>query len=161
MNAEALQLILNAWAGDGSLGSMARGLYKYTACGMTLGVQKDGEWTYGDYIRNNIGADVSNVSALSVGSIVEGVDSTTETYIVNLDDRPPEVIAQEFEHHIIQVEDEAVAIWKETHGCPTCAQHWNALSLGADDFGQEMEGGDGITPVWDQCPDCGGDGEVI
>jgi hypothetical protein len=159
MNAKALEKILNDWSGNGTLASMARGIYKGTSCGACLGVRTTTKWIYGDYIPNDI--DPNTVDGLSVGSIVEGVDECTATHVINLDDRDPGVISAEFDNAVQRVEDDADEIWMNTHGCETCARHWNEIGEGADDMGAEMEGCDGMTPVWQECPDCFGTGVVI
>jgi hypothetical protein len=55
--------------------------------------------------------------------------------------------------------DDAKCIWNETHGCRTCAKHWIAEGALYEDFGPTLEVGD--CPVWSDCPDCHGDGEVF
>jgi hypothetical protein len=90
---------------------------------------------------------------------VEGVERTTETRIVDLLSdafETPEMAAKAYETAVQAVEDEASEIWNDTHGCPTCAKHFGNCG----EFGP-FEGDDGITPVWDECPDCKGSGSVI
>jgi hypothetical protein len=146
-----------------NVASLARSAYKYTDCGASLGVllyageDNPGKWVYGDELRNLKPDDF--ITALSVSSIVEGVDRTTETRIVDLFSdafETPEMAAKAYETALQAVEDEASEIWNDTHGCPTCAKHFGNCG----EFGP-FEGDDGITPVWDECPDCKGSGSVI
>lgn len=156
-----LSAILREHSAD-HLGDLARYAYKYTDCGASIGAllwrgeDNPGLWVYGSDLRNvNMSEEI--VTALSVSSIVEGVDQETETHIVDLlTIRGPKTAAKAYNAALDAVEHEAKEIWKQTHGCPTCAKHWNNCG----EFGQ-IEGDDGMTPIWDECPDCGGDGTVI
>jgi hypothetical protein len=80
---------------------------------------------------------------IAVGSIVECCDA--EVMPVTL---PYPFTALEFERAVAWVEDEAQRIWDETHGCDSCRRH-----LGVEE--------DSLSPVWEECPDCGGHGTVI
>lgn len=100
------------------------------------------------------------ITGFLVSSIVEGVDEGTGTYHVpalysELEDLllPEEgcdehacakALTRLFWGAVEAVDGEAAMIWDETHGCSTCALHY------------EEEG-----PVWPDCPDCGGNGTVI
>jgi len=100
------------------------------------------------------------VKALMVGSIVEGCDHGTGEYeleVKHLDEEPNE-FAERFYKTVEEVDAEAKVIWNHTHGCETCARHWQEEGL--DKYGR-FEGNDGMTPVWKDCPDCGGDGVCI
>jgi hypothetical protein len=148
-----------------NVADLARGVYKYTDCGAMLGAllyrgeDNPGQWVYGTDLRT-IAPD-EFITALSVSSIVEGVEQTTETHIIDLFDdafESPEQCAQAYSSALQSVEDEASAIWNESHGCPTCAKHFgNVASNGIE----TCEGDDGMTPVWSDCPDCGGNGSCI
>jgi hypothetical protein len=156
-----LQAILADHSAD-NIGELARYAYKYSDCGACLGVllyageDNPGRWVYGDDIRK---LTDEFITALSVSSIVEGVEQTTDTHIVDLfDDKyeTPEQCAKAYSAALQAVENEANEIWKQTHGCPTCAKHWG----NAGEYG-EIEGDDGMTPIWDECPDCNGHGSII
>lgn len=83
------------------------------------------------------------IDAISFGSIVEGVDPTTETYTVRLP-----CVAQDIWDALDNVEREAKYIWSQTHGCEQCeADGW------IGEWGYPM-----INP---DCPVCHGEGEVI
>jgi hypothetical protein len=149
--------------GADTLSELARNLYKYSDCGAALGAlvyageDNPGRWVYGDELRNLKPDDF--VCALSVSSIVEGVEQCTETHIVDLfDDKfeTPEQANAAYGTAVEAVEAEADEIWKQTHGCPTCAKHYGNCG----EFGP-IEGNDGMTPIWDECPDCKGHGTVI
>lgn len=158
-----------------------RQIYKYSACGPSIGfcinywdneIVKDGpcagetyeversKWIYCDNLLSlGTWADMDRkgelVSAISISSIVEGVDDTTDTYIVDtlkLND-DPEAIAKTFYNHCDKVEQEAQAIWDDTHGCESCRKHWQSEGCEYDD--------DDMVPVWTECPHCGGSGTVI
>jgi hypothetical protein len=153
---ECLRAILAAHDAD-SLARLARSAYKYTDCGASIGVMvyagedNPGRWVYGENLRDIKPDDF--VCALSVSSIVEGCDSGTSTHIVDLFNEAfetPEHAAQAYAAALDAIDEEARGIWDDTHGCPTCAKH----------FG-EGEGDDGMTRVWDECPDCKGEGSVI
>ena len=158
-----------------SLSELARQVYKYTDCGAHLSVQiqyyktiePDGfedfpsdqlvsKWVHGDGLSRlgtweNMDSQGVLVTALMVGSIVEGVDYGTddiEIEVKQLDEEPKEFRIR-FGNAIAEVEQQADSIWNDTHGCETCAEHWG---INLDD---EM------SPIWKDCPDCQGHGEVI
>lgn len=146
-----------------TVADLARNAYKYTDCGASVGAllyageDNPGKWVYGDELRALKPDDF--VTALSVSSIVEGVEQNTRTIIVDLfseDYETPDQAADAWGAAVDAVEKEADEIWQQTHGCPTCAKHWGNCG----EFGT-IEGDDGMTPIWDKCPDCGGGGTVI
>jgi hypothetical protein len=55
--------------------------------------------------------------------------------------------ASEYFAALDAADTEGVALWNDTHGCSECRVHW-----GGDD--------DEYCPVWAECPECGGNGEV-
>lgn len=154
---------------------LARQVYKYTTCGAHLSVQiqynktiePDGfedfpsdqlvtEWVQGeDLSRFDSWADMDSqgvlMTALMVGSIVEGVDHGTDEIEIEAKqlDEEPEEFRKRFDEALAKVEEEAQSIWNDTHGCTTCAEH-----LGID-LDEEM------SPIWIDCPDCQGAGAVI
>mgnify|MGYP007090462643 CR=1 FL=1 len=66
------------------------------------------------------------VTALLVGSIVEGVDYGTDNIEVNAKqtDEDPSDYRTRFDAALSEVEKEANAIWNDTHGCESCEAHW-------------------------------------
>lgn len=179
-------LLAEAFLDAKGLGDLYRQTYKYTECGPWLSAQiqyikvlePDGfddypheqevsEWVHSDDLyRLGTWADMDAngvlVTALMVGSIVEGCDEVTGKYeleVQHLDEEPQE-FAERFYKTVEDVNAEANAIWNDTHGCETCAKHWHEEGLDNWEYGR-FEGNDGITPVWEDCPDCGGDGVWI
>jgi len=175
-------LLAEAFPDAKGLGDLYRQTYKYTECGPWLSAQvqyikviePDGfddypheqmviEWVHSDDLyRLGTWADMDSkgilVTALMVGSIIEGCDYETGQYeleVKHLDEEPKE-FAERFYKTVEEVNAEANLLWNATHGCETCAQHWNKDNL-CDPF----DGADGFTPVWKDCPDCGGDGACI
>ncbi len=92
-------------------------------------------------------------SGVRIGSIVEGVDAATD--IIDL--RFPFTKDDLFEA-LDDIEKQAHEIWMATHGCETCLAHWQE-ERGTDENGCPLEWG--ATPVWLECPNCGGQGTVI
>lgn len=99
--------------------SLSRRLYKATSCGAWLKLIDTG---------------------IMVGSIVEGVDQTTETHELTF---PFE--ATELDDAIAAIENEAQEIWDATHGCEMC--------------GPEDE--TGYRQIRKDCPSCHGQGNII
>ena len=152
-----------------------RQVYKYTACGAYLSVQiqyyktiePDGfndfpfdklvsEWVHSDALRRlGTWKDLDErgvlVTAMTVGSIVEGVDQCTESMAIKakqLDEEPSE-FRNRFDAALDEVEQQAASIWNDTHGCETCAAH----------FGIDLNGE--MSPIWTDCPDCQGSGATF
>jgi hypothetical protein len=167
------------------LGDLYRQTYKYTACGPWLSarvqyikvLEPDGfdeypheqevvEWFHSDDLyRLGSWSDMDSqgvlVTALMVGSIVEGVDHGTDEHKLEVKqlDEEPAVFARRFYKAVKEVNDEANSIWNDTHGCETCAKHWHEEGL--IEWGQGgQNGNDGMTPVWKDCPGCGGFGSI-
>ena len=182
-----------AFADYSGPGQMYRSVYKYTACGPTVGfcieyievLPPDGfddyphevarsKWVYCDDLYtlgtwSDMARQGQLILAISVSSIVEGVDQTTDTHEVSChpddlaDEETPEdggdlhrTLHRLFFEALTRVDDEADAIWQDTHGCETCAAHWG----NAGPYGP-LEGCDGVTPVWKDCPDCEGHGAAF
>ena len=169
------------------LGDLYRQTYKYTACGPWLSAQiqyikvfeSDGysgdmpheqeviEWIHSDDLYSlgswsDMDANGVLVTALMVGSIVEGCDLGTSKHEIEAKqlDEDPKQFAKRFSKAVKEVNAEANSIWNDTHGCETCAEHWHEEGLiGWGQGGQN--GNDGMTPVWKDCPACGGTGAVI
>lgn len=122
-----------------------RGVYKGTDCGATVGFHAlfavygdNGDWGPNHYIREQwfYNTDLRDLprfdqledladragpvfDAISVSSIVEGVEQETEKHIIELDVEggdEPEAIAKEFWAAVEAVEQEAAEIWDATHG---------------------------------------------
>ncbi len=156
-------------------GELYRALYKYTACGPSLGVTisfieelpPDGFSDFGgereayrtlycdDLYKLGTWADMDArgelITAFQIGSIVEGVDYDCQTIELDADqlDEEPGEFHDRFMKAVDDVNDEANSIWMDTHACDTCMAHW------AEEGITEFELGD---PVWLDCPDCNGDG---
>jgi len=164
-----------------------RSVYKYTACGPSVGftVQYESEPQdiedlghevtksyYCDDLRKlGTWADMREhgmlVLAIGVSSIVEGVDF--EVPYKELETDPDKIgeLAQEdetlgqtfarlFYQLVDDVNSEANGIWHDTHGCETCAKHWEE-ELGLENGENDI----GYVTVWSDCPDCGGCGIPI
>jgi hypothetical protein len=145
-----------------------RATYKYTDCGPTVGMSlldPDGK-------RHNLYCDDLPMSwdafdekgwlvtKIMVSSIVEGIDACTDSYEVDILNHEPEEIRVAFYKAVEDVNNEANSLWNESHGCATCAKHWNDDP--EDWQGEDDERWDcGDTPVWSDCPACGGRGTVI
>lgn len=84
------------------------------------------------------------VSGVEFGSIVEGIDATTDIYTVLYPCDSTEV-----DKAIQAIEDEARELWDNTHGCSKC---WD---------GAGGRGINGIRPVDPDCSYCHGQGTVI
>lgn len=139
-------ILMHAFPYHAGPASLASALYKYTSCGAQLGVLTDEGWlcefdqrTWNEYRQ---------IFALSVGSIVEGVDETTDTIEVDCINQSCLQIEVAYDNAVTEVEEQAAAIWNDTHGCETCLEHWG---LEGDDYG----------PIWDECPECGGGGDIL
>lgn len=175
-------------------GELYRAVYKYTECGPGMGVciqyievlPPDGfhdypseversKWIYCDELYSlGSWSDMADkgllILALSVSSIVEGVDQTTDTHEISCDPDHLELQATKEEgddlHKTLRrlfyravdlVNEEADEIWQATHGCDICAQHWASQGITEGMYGP-MEGYDGATHVWKDCPECQGHG---
>ncbi len=160
-----------------------RQVYKWTSCGAYLSVRinyfetlpadesgydadvERSRWVHSDGLKTlGTWKDLDEkgilITALLVGSIVEGVDYGTDDIELEISqtDEEPEAFNKRFYAAIDEVESQALSIWNDTHGCDTCAEHW------ADDSGITKEhlheSWDSI-PVWKECPDCQGHGTFI
>ena len=166
-----------------SLWHLYRSVYKHVSCGPMLGVTVymmleqpnsdhagpnmvcDEQWgdktIYGDDLRQFVDWKTMRehgliIKGLSVSSIVEGVDQTTDTIVVNwdLEEKEPEDLKTEFWQAVQEVENQADHIWKDTHGCDTCREHWQT------EWESEIGEFDNCV-VWEDCPTCHGDGVAI
>jgi hypothetical protein len=120
------------------VGRIERLVYKYTDCGAWFSVLRDGKQA---------------ARGVQVGSIVEGIEPTTETHTLMFPFAPGA-----FMKALQAVEDEAAALWNDTHGCPGC---WDGPR---NDEGWPLdEDGDELVEwsVKPDCPDCGGHGRII
>ena len=150
-----------------------RQVYKYTDCGAYLSVTIEyvevSGTCFDDYhekmVRKTIsGDDLYNLGtwqamdergqlavSFTVGSIVEGVDYGTDEIEIEskqLDEESSD-FRKRFDEALKEVEQQADAIWQDTHGCETCANH----------FGINLN--EGHSPVWTECPNCNGNGTSI
>jgi len=91
---------------------------------------------------------------VSFGSIVEGVEMTTQIYTVSYPCTEADI-----QEALEAVEGEAKTIWNETHGCPKCWGGKETVNL----FGWVSQDGDdlGVRVVDPNCPECHGQGVVI
>lgn len=175
--------LAEAFPNADSPAELYRQVYRWTSCGAYLSVRinyyetlpADGsgydadversKWVHSDGLKTlgtwkNLDEQGILITALMVGSIVEGVDYGTDDIELEIDqlDEEPEAFNKRFYAAIDEVESQALAIWNDTHGCDHCAEHW------ADDSGitkeRLHESWDSI-PVWKECPDCQGHGTII
>lgn len=93
--------------------------YKYTNCGAWASFSKDG---------------------VKVGSIIEGCDIYTQTYLLEYP-----FTKKEYFEALDMVENEASEIWIETHGCEDC--------------GDENE--IGYISINPRCKTCKGEGTIL
>lgn len=161
-------------------GELYRVTYKYTDCGPSVGFNvrmiqeaRDLEagpnrepfervterWIYCDDTYklgtwDEMLAAGMEVLAISVSSIIEGVDYDTETIEIEIDGKTSQQIYDEFFAAVEEVNRQACEIWNDTHGCETCRAYWikEGLPNGETEFG---------CPVWKECPDCDAAGTVI
>jgi len=181
------QYFKEAFADFDSPADLYRALYKYTACGPYLSVrinywktiepdgfdeypsdQEASEWVHcGELHKLGTWDQMDDrgqlITAMMVGSIVEGVDQTTDDHEIEAQqlDEEPDAFRDRLFKAVDKVNAEARSIWNDTHGCETCAAHWRSKGLEVNDVGEVMEGCDGVTPVWEECPDCEGAGAII
>jgi hypothetical protein len=140
---------------------MYRCLYKYTDCGPGVGFQIDGRWVYCDDLRQFGSWDDfqgHTIQAMSVSSIVEGVEQCTDTIILEAKDlrgkakKPTrKTVGDAVFKAVAEVDQQANDIWNETHGCEECAKLL--------DINYEEEVGN--IPVHPKCPNCNGCGTII
>jgi hypothetical protein len=155
-----------------------RTTYKYTDCGPSVGLrivsdpvagtlfgrEGFGEWVYCDDLhRFGTFAAMSEagmeVTGLRVSSIVEGTDA--EVPARTLEDAKVFVDAEAFWAAwytlVGGINAEADEIWMQTHGCEGCVVLWHADGVDTEAMSAEYGG----IVVRDECPICGGKGEVI
>jgi hypothetical protein len=160
-----LQAIISDNGGD-DIEDVRRSAYKYTDCGAWVSVLTPTGWVHsGTKVPEGV-----EILGLLVGSIVEGCDEGTSDYPVIFDGcETPEHAVERYNNALASVDGEADQIWKATHGCPTCALHWLQEGIYEDEKTRidDWKGDDderwqvGATPIWDECPDCGGSGATI
>lgn len=187
--AACAKAILEAHDAD-TMGALQRTIYKYTDCGAAVSFElhhsddepdsfeapigltepaKPSPYVYcGDDRAYEIKDPWNHIRKIGVSSIVEGVDQEVELEWIDLeqyaDDDKYEgdledlakIAVKDFDALVERVEKAADEIWKATHGCATCAKHFGNCG----EYGT-CEGDDGMTPIWDECPDCGGGGSII
>jgi hypothetical protein len=172
------QYFVEAFPDADSPWHLYRDVYKYSNCGAHLSVlvnyievlEPDGYHDYPHEVERSKWVHSDDLAALAtwaemdqrgmlvtgflLGSIVEGVDQVTGDYEIEVRqlDEEPQQFAERFYKTLEEVEREAEFIWNQTHGCETCAEHWQI---------DEYEGCDGVTPVWKSCPSCQGEGISI
>lgn len=136
------QYFAEAFPDANGLGDLYRQIYKYTECGPYLSAkiqyikvlepngfdeypyeQEVEEWIHSDDLyRLGTWADMDAqgvlVTALMVGSIVEGCDFGTDDYELkaNQSDEEPTQFTKRFYEAIEEVNAEAISIWNDTHG---------------------------------------------
>lgn len=173
-----MNILSIAFPDHAGIASLHRNVYKYVDCGPAVWPQIEytdatdieghedtiTRWIYSQAELSLLGdwdtdhADGSIIVALSVSSIVEGIDECTDTITVEVYEtdqdgnriaRPPADIAAEFWAAVTSVDDQANALWNQTHGCDSCAEH-----LGLNEYGEG-------SPIWPDCPDCNGQGLIL
>lgn len=147
--------------------------YKYCDCGPSIGFlittwetddspdacadRQVSKWIYCDSLRalgtwKDMDDAGALITAISVGSIVEGVEQCTETIILDVAEYSDgAALSSAFDDALQKVNNEANEIWLSTHGCETCAK----------DAGLDWDQTCGDVPVNPKCPDCQGHGTVI
>jgi len=168
-NAHNLAIALMDELGTDSLYGVYRNVYKYTDCGPSVGFlltwveyndngesgpggtcdERRSKWVYCDDLHTapTLEAlkaaewDDVTVEAISISSIVEGVDQCTESVILDGMGLTP----QSFWDGVTTVDTWANEIWMETHGCPDCYEYPE----------------DELHPVDPECKTCEGHGECI
>ena len=137
-----------------TVGDLYRIIYKYTACGPSMGIEIYAECDepiqyYCDDLYKisieSLANEETYITKIFISSIVEGVDEGTQT-ITLADGCTPDTFWKAVE----KINSEASDIWMQTHGCETCAKHF------CIDLDEEM-----YSPVWLECPDCDGEGQII
>lgn len=129
--------------GATTVDQLKKAVFKYTDCGAWCEVFPPHQ-TWDNKLEEG---------GVSFGSIVEGVDQTTQTYTVHF---PCD--SDEIDKALDKVEKEADEIWMQTHGCESC---WGGGIL-ATEWGEEIYPTDyGMRPVDPNCPECGGNGVII
>ena len=176
--------LAEAFPNADSPAELYRQVYKWTACGAYLSVRINYFETIEPDGFNDYPSDVERstwihcgelhslgswkdldekgilVTALLVGSIVEGVDYGTDDIEleINQTGEEPEAFNKRFYSAIDEVEAQALSIWNDTHGCDTCLEHW-AKEAGITE--QNLLNIWDSVPVWKDCPECQGHGMVI
>lgn len=118
--------------------ALERLVYKGTECGAWFNVLRDAR---------------KAARGVQVGSIVEGIEPTTETHTLMFPFEPGA-----FRRALDEVEAEAAELWNATHGCPQCWQGpKNDEGWPVDEAGEELD----EWPVDPQCAECGGHGRII
>lgn len=153
-----------------------RQVYKYTDCGaylsMTIEYVEVSGTCFDDYhekmVQKTLHCDELRhlgtwkemdqqgmlATSLLVGSIVEGCDYGTDNIevVANQVEEDPSDYRTRFDAALSKVEQEAQSIWNDTHGCESCAAHW--VGEGIDLDGE-------MSPIWIECPDCQGQGQIM
>ena len=134
-----------------------RSVYKYTECGPWMSMLVNGGWVHcGELHTLGTWKQMLErkmiVTELLFGSIVEGVDQCADEVSVTLADMThaehgvkQETVMAAIYGAVERVNEDARAIWNDTHGCDTCVDHWGGES----------------AAIWDECPDCLGEGDII
>lgn len=169
------QYFVEAFPDADSPAELYRQVYKFTDCGAWLSVkinyieviEPDGfndypseversKWIHSDDMyKLGTWKDMDErgelITSFMVGSIIEGVEQTTDDYeieVMQTDEEPAKFRAR-FNAAIDKVEEEAESIWNDTHGCECCAAQFGI------NLAQEY------SPIWKDCPDCNGHGEAF
>ena len=161
--------LAEAFPDANSPAELYRQVYKWTACGAYISVrinyfetiEPDGFHDYPSDVERSTWIHCGElhtlgtwkdldekgilITALLVGSIVEGVDYGTDDIELEIDqlDEEPEAFNKRFYAAIDEIEAQALSIWNETHGCDTCLSHW------AEDSGITEQH---LFNTWDSVP---------
>jgi len=134
---------LLAYYGAQTVAQFKKAIFKYTDCGAWAEVFPAHEEYDGTLVE----------AGVSFGSIVEGVEETTQVYTVYF---PCD--SDDLDKALDQVEEEAEEIWNNTHGCECC---WQGGII-ADEWGNVIGPTDfGMRPIDPDCPECEGNGIII
>jgi len=136
-------ILANMSASD--LPQLQRNVYKYTKCGAFVEFNTFANVVYTEDVDELKPEDIESVV---VGSIVEGTDVQTESHVVDINVTSMKKVVKAFSDALESVEEEALQIWNDTHGCEGCQKH---LELDEHD----------VVPVWSDCPECKGQGTII
>ena len=133
--------------GLNDLGQLYKAVYKSTPCGPAMVATMHGIPFYNEDLRQITRKHLLSclVTSLEVSSIVEGVEAEVG----------PIAVTDDLWAVVDTVDRAANDIWNQTHGCAgECAQEFNRREgRMPDDFEH--------WPVWSECEDCGGHGEVL
>lgn len=152
-----------------------RSTYKYTSCGASAGLlieytvhtptyndpycEESGfKWVYACNLSWDALRQYGRVTAISVNSIVEGIDNTTETYVIRAEEYDTNEAARAaWEEAVAVVEAEADYLWNDTHGCAWCERDPADIPADADAYDDT----DSMSRINSDCRVCDGQGIIL